>query len=115
MRNKWHGPQYISFYPQIILFNAPLRGTTANSKKSFYLASVRVSPRGSVAKIKKMELEAITYKINGAVFEVNRQLGSGFLEKVYENALLIELREMGLTAESQVPVKVKYKGNYVGE
>jgi GxxExxY protein len=50
-----------------------------------------------------MDLNDITYKINGAVFEVNRELGSGFIEKVYENALLVELREMGLKAESQVP------------
>ena len=62
-----------------------------------------------------MTLEEITYKINGAVFEVNRQLGSGFLEKVYENALLIELRERGLKAESQVPIHVTYKGNLVGD
>ena len=62
-----------------------------------------------------MTLEEITYKINGAVFEVNRQLGSGFLEKVYENALLIELRERGLMAESQVPIRVEYKGNLVGD
>ena len=38
-----------------------------------------------------MEINDITYQINGAVFEVNRVLGFGFLEKVYENALLIEL------------------------
>ena len=62
-----------------------------------------------------MTLEEITYKINGAVFEVNRQLGAGFLEKVYENALLIELRERGLMAESQVPIRVDYKGNLVGD
>ena len=37
------------------------------------------------------ELDQLTYKINGAVFEVNRTLGSGFLEKVYENALIMEL------------------------
>ena len=62
-----------------------------------------------------MDLNDITYKINGAVFAVNRELGSGFLEKVYENALLVELREMGLKAESQVPIIIKYKGNEVGE
>ena len=62
-----------------------------------------------------MNLEEITYKINGAVFEVNRQLGAGFLEKVYENALLIELRERGLMAESQVPIHVTYKGSLVGD
>ena len=62
-----------------------------------------------------MDLNDITYKINGAIFEVNRELGAGFLEKVYENALLIELAEAGLKAEKQVPIKVKYKGKEIGE
>ena len=62
-----------------------------------------------------MELNDITYKINGAIFEVNRELGTGFLEKVYENALMIELISRGLKSENQVPVKVKYKGTEVGE
>jgi len=62
-----------------------------------------------------MDINDITYAINGAAFEVNRILGSGFLEKVYENALLIELRERGFNAESQVPVKVFYKNKVVGE
>jgi len=62
-----------------------------------------------------MDLRDLTYKINGAIFEVHRTLGEGFLEKVYENALLIELRSMGLNAESQVPVPVKYKGDIVGD
>ncbi len=43
-----------------------------------------------------MGLNEITYKINGAIFEVNRVLGPGFLEKVYENALLKELKSRGL-------------------
>lgn len=62
-----------------------------------------------------MDINDITYAINGAVFEVNRVLGPGFLEKVYENALLIELKSRGLKAESQVPIKVIYKDNVVGE
>ena len=62
-----------------------------------------------------MDINDITYATNGAVFEVNRILGSGFLEKVYENALLIELKTRGLKAESQVPVKVCYKEKTVGE
>jgi GxxExxY protein len=62
-----------------------------------------------------MDINEITYAINGAVFEVNRILGPGFLEKVYENALVIELEKRGLKAESQVPVKVSYKGKVVGE
>jgi GxxExxY protein len=62
-----------------------------------------------------MHLRDLTYKINGAVFEVHRTLGEGFLEKVYENALLLELRNQGLNAESQVPVPVFYKGIMVGD
>ena len=62
-----------------------------------------------------MDINDITYKINGAIFEVNKILGPGFLEKVYENALLIELKNQGLKADKQVPIKVAYKENLVGE
>jgi GxxExxY protein len=62
-----------------------------------------------------LELNDITYEIRGAIFEVNRTLGSGFLEKVYERALMIELVQRGLKAESQVPLKVFYKDNVVGK
>ena len=80
-------------------------------EKSF---PVCVCPCVCVAK-QKMDLNDITYKINGAIFEVNRELGSGFLEKVYENALLAELKGMGLKAESKFPIIVEYKGKEVGE
>ena len=60
-------------------------------------------------------MNEVTYKINGAIFEVNRILGSGFLEKVYQRALLIELRKRGLKAQSEVPIQVLYKGNMVGD
>jgi len=53
-----------------------------------------------------MEINQLTYQINGAIFEVNKILGPGFLEKVYENALLIELRERNLEAHNQVPIKM---------
>jgi GxxExxY protein len=62
-----------------------------------------------------MDINEITYEINGAVFEINRVLGSGFLEKVYQNALMVELKSRGLKAESQVPIKVLYKDDVVGE
>ena len=62
-----------------------------------------------------MNVNDITYKINGAIFEVNKILGPGFLEKVYEKALIVELRNRGLLAESQVPIKVEYKNEYVGD
>jgi GxxExxY protein len=62
-----------------------------------------------------MDINDLTYKVNGAIFEVNRVLGPGFLEKVYENALIMELRSQGINAESQVPINVHYKGNVVGD
>ncbi|MFC1857817.1 GxxExxY protein [Thermodesulfobacteriota bacterium] len=62
-----------------------------------------------------MDINELTYIINGAIFEVNKILGVGFLEKVYENSLLIELRLRGLKAENQVMVEVLYKKNTVGE
>jgi hypothetical protein len=62
-----------------------------------------------------MDINELTYRINGAIFEVNGILGAGFLEKVYENALLVELNNRGLKSENQVPIRVKYKGKEVGE
>ena len=62
-----------------------------------------------------MDINDLTYKINGAIFEVNKILGAGFMEKVYENALLIELLNMGLKAKAQVPINISYKGKIVGE
>jgi GxxExxY protein len=62
-----------------------------------------------------MEINDITYAINGAIFEVNKVLGPGFLEKVYENALLYELKKRGLKATGQAPITVNYKGQCVGE
>ena len=62
-----------------------------------------------------MEIDDVNYAINGAVFEVNKILGPGFLEKVYENAMLVELSKRGIKAESQVPINVSYKDQQVGE
>lgn len=62
-----------------------------------------------------MEHKELTGKILGAAFAVSNDLGCGFLEKVYERALLIALREKGLEAESQVPISVQYRGKCVGE
>lgn len=57
----------------------------------------------------------ITDKVLRAFYAVYNKLGFGFLEKVYENALLLELIENGLFCERQKPIKVYYKGKIVGE
>jgi len=59
-------------------------------------------------------LSDLTEKIIGAAFEVHRELGPGFLEKVYETALLRELSWLSLKAEAQAAIPVAYKGEPVG-
>ena len=62
-----------------------------------------------------MEHKDLTHQIIGAAYEVHGVLGSGFLEKVYENALAKELQERGITVVQQHPLNVLYKGTIVGE
>lgn len=57
----------------------------------------------------------LTDKIIGACYKVYAALGSGFLEKVYENALKIELEKLCLEVTQQAPISVVYEGNKVGE
>lgn len=59
-------------------------------------------------------VDKIVKAIIGAAYKVSNQLGSGFLEKVYERALAIELREQGLKVKTQFAVPVQYKGNTIG-
>ena len=59
--------------------------------------------------------ENLTYSIRGAVYEVYQHLGHGYLEKVYERALVAELGQRGLDARPQVPFFVRYKDTVVGE
>ena len=56
-----------------------------------------------------------TKKIIECFYKVYYTLGYGFLEKVYQRALIIELREAGFEVESELPVKVYYKGYDVGD
>jgi GxxExxY protein len=62
-----------------------------------------------------MLYEQITEKIISAFYKVYNTLGYGFLEKVYENSMLIELKKQGLQAVQQEAIKVFYEGNLVGE
>ncbi len=58
----------------------------------------------------------LTYQIIGAAMEVHKELGPGFLEKVYENALIIELTEArGMPIEVQKSIPLFYKGKRIGE
>jgi len=63
----------------------------------------------------QFKYQDITEKIIKAYFNVYNTLGFGFLEKVYENALMIELKSMGLNCVKQKPISVYFKENCVGE
>ena len=62
-----------------------------------------------------MKDDDLTHIIIGCAYKVHNTLGPGFLEKVYENALRIELEKAGLRVKQQEPIRVIYDGQIVGE
>jgi len=65
--------------------------------------------------MEKYLYKELTYKIIGCAIDVHKELGPGFLEKVYENAMLVALKEVDLSAENQKQINVKYHGITVGD
>ena len=61
------------------------------------------------------QLNKLTDRVINCFFMVYNTLGYGFLEKVYERALLIELKKIGLKVESQKPIKVHYDKQVIGD
>jgi GxxExxY protein len=61
-----------------------------------------------------MEIDHLTHKVIGCAYKVHNKLGFGFLEKVYENALRVELRNQGVSVQQQVRLPVWYEGQQVG-
>jgi len=63
----------------------------------------------------KILFKDLSYQIVGAAIKVWKTLGYGFLEKVYENALAIELKKQGIPFEKQKPLKVMYGRQVIGD
>jgi len=61
-----------------------------------------------------MNINDLTYNVIGSAYKVHNVLGAGFLEKVYENALKIELHRLGISVRQQVKLPVFYEGHQVG-
>lgn len=59
--------------------------------------------------------EELTFKIRGCIFEVFKELGAGFSEKVYEKSLVLETEKQGLNCKAQQNITVEYKNEIVGE
>jgi GxxExxY protein len=76
--------------------------------------SDRVANEVSPESVERASLEALVATVIGAAYEVSNVLGAGFLEKVYERALMEEISLRGLRATAQAPFPVAYKGKHVG-
>lgn len=63
----------------------------------------------------KILYKDLSYKITGLAMEVHSKLGYGFLEKVYENAMMVLLRREGIHAKQQAPITVYFDGKVVGD
>jgi len=61
-----------------------------------------------------MDINDLTHVVIGCAYKVHNILGPGFLEKVYENALKVELAKRGIAARQQVKLPVWYEGHRVG-
>ena len=61
------------------------------------------------------EINALTERIIGAAIRVRKELGLGYLEKVYENAMCVQLREDGIEVAQQQGLIIRYHGQVVGE
>ena len=60
-------------------------------------------------------LQPVTHQLIGAAFEVHNVLGYGFLERVYQHAMQVELESRGVKAELEPKIKVQFKGVIVGD
>jgi GxxExxY protein len=69
----------------------------------------------NAASLERTRLNALSRNTIGAAQRVSSRLGHGFLEKVYENALAIELQRMQLNVQQQKPIQVLYDGICVGD
>ena len=65
--------------------------------------------------VRTMDIDKLTERIIGCAYLVHNTLGPGFLEKVYENSLRIELQKAGLKVKQQEPINVYYNDELVGE
>jgi GxxExxY protein len=63
----------------------------------------------------KILYKDLSYKIVGLAMQVHSELGPGFLEKVYENALMVLLQENGIMAVQQFPITITFHGHLIGD
>jgi len=75
----------------------------------------QITRRGQITRIERERLNELTEQVIGLAMSVHRELGPGFTEKIYEEALAYELKEKGLDFRRQLKVAIDYKGKLLGE
>ncbi len=58
-------------------------------------------------------LDVLSKSVVDSIFQVHKKIGAGYLEKIYEDCLCIELEDRNLSIQKQYPVKLKYNGRYI--
>ena len=79
------------------------------------ITQTTAQPPNQAANERRSRLDQITQRIIGCVHQVSNVLGPGFLEKVYENALALELGLAGLRVDQQHRIEVRYRDALVGD
>ncbi len=74
----------------------------------------KFNPEAFYGEKQKHEFESLSEKIIGAAIKVHKELGPGFLENIYEEALKVELSKNQINYETQKEVKIEYRGTEVG-
>lgn len=90
------------------------RGNRGRKSGNPYGNQNKISPETHFALYRGMIHEDLTYKIRGAIYSVFKELGPGLLEKVYERALMLELKTLGLKVSAQLPILTFYKSEELG-
>ncbi|MBN1556337.1 MAG: GxxExxY protein [Phycisphaerae bacterium] len=88
---------------------------TEGTEERVFQSNSYVYKRNSVFSTQQYPCKDITEKIIGCAIAVHRELAAGFIESIYENALVYELTKQSLTVEKQKSLEVFYDGVFVGE
>jgi GxxExxY protein len=94
----------------LVLFSTKI----IRDKKGLASMDTEIQSKEPECQISEIVCKDLSFQVMGAVYEVHTVLGHGFLEKVYENALLRELQLRGIKTENQKELAVSYKDKVVG-
>ena len=97
-------------------FNKDVISSTNRMTELTIVERIRMNAQAARKSTKRNDLHhQLTRTIIGCAFDVINELGSGFLESVYQKAMLVALADAGIAAQAEKPIKVHFRNNHVGE